>query len=147
MRFKLEIIPGDEEVIARVHFASTLTDGIERLCAEYDGVGRLFLYSPERDMSVFVDYSDIERVTVEDGKTAVYDKGGSRYISKMRLYEIEEKLPSCFWKVSKSALVNREHIVRFDTQFTGGVDVFMTSGSSEQVSRRCLAEIKRRMKI
>jgi len=147
MKFRIEIVSDDEEVVAKVHSASALTDGIERLCAEYDGVCRLYLYSPERDLYIFADYSELERITIEDGKTAVYDSSGNRYLSKLRLYEMEENLPSCFLKVSKSALVNRDHIVRFQTQFTGSVDVLLGSGCTEQVSRRCLAEIKRRMRI
>ena len=58
--------------------------------------------------------------------------------------DLEEKLPSYFIRINKSALANEHRIQRFNTAFNGGVDVVFQCGYRDYVSRRCFAEIRRR---
>ena len=132
----------DEEVVATVHSRSVLTDEIEALVMNHPGANRIPAYA-EDDMKMLA-FSDIECITVLDGKTYAIDFKNQRYRLKQRLYELEEILPSSFIRINKSALANENRLDRFAVTYSGGVDAVFKCGYTEYVSRRCLAQIKRR---
>lgn len=143
MKFKLIIDKSkDEEVIATVHERSALTDRIELLVMQYAGTDRIAAYL-EDDIRL-LPISEIECITVLDGKTFAVDLHGKRYRLKQRLYELEEILPASFIRINKSALANENRLERFSASFSGAVDAVFKCGYTEYVSRRCFAEIKRR---
>lgn len=132
----------DEEVVATVHRRSPLTDKIEVLVQQQSGSDRIPAYT-EDDMKMLM-FSDIECITVLDGKTYAIDIHGSRFRLKQRLYELEAVLPACFIRINKSTLANENRLERFTAAFSGAVDAVFKSGYREYVSRRCFAAIKRR---
>lgn len=132
----------EEEITATVHGRSSLTERIEALVMQYSKSDRIPV-SSEDEMKL-LQFSEIESVVSEDGKTFVTDTSGNRFRIKMRLYEIEEILPSYFIRINKSALANEKRIDRFSSTIIGSVDAVFKSGNKEYVSRRCFAEIKRR---
>ena len=143
MKFRLVIdTEKPEEVVATAHRRSTLTDAIEELVRSHGGEDQLPAYT-EDDM-LMLKFADIQLITVENGKTLAVDGRGTAYRLKQRLYELEEVLPSCFIRISKSALANETHLVKFTAGFSGAVDAVFRCGRKECVSRRCFAEIKRR---
>lgn len=143
MKFKLIIDKTkDEEVVATVHGRSDLTDRIETLVLTHAGSDRLTAYT-EDDMKQ-LPFSQIECITVLDGKTHAIDCKGKRYRLKQRLYELEEILPSSFIRINKSAIANENRLERFTASYSGAVDAVFKCGYTEYVSRRCFAEIKRR---
>ena len=89
-------------------------------------------------------FSDIECVTVLDGKTYAIDSKNQRYRLKHRLYELETLLPSSFIRINKSTLANENRLDRFAVTYSGSVDAVFQCGYREYVSRRCFAQIKRR---
>lgn len=143
MKFRL-IIDKDkeEEVVATVHTRSMLTDELEALVLQYSGSDRIPAYG-EDDMKMLL-FSDIECITVLDGKTFAIDRTGRQYRLKHRLYELEKLLPAAFIRINKSALANENRLERFCAAFSGGVDAVFQCGHREYVSRRCFAAIKRR---
>lgn len=132
-----------EEVVATVHERSPLTDQIEMLVMQYEGNDRIAAYT-EDDVRMLT-FSEIECITVLDGKTYAVDTKGERYRLKQRLYELEEALPACFIRINKSAIANENRLERFSAAFSGAVDAVFQSGYREYVSRRCFAAIKRRI--
>lgn len=143
MKFRLIIDNSkDEEVVATVHSRSTLTDEIEALVMQYAGSDQIPAYT-EDDMKL-LKFSDIECITVLDGKTYAIDTRGKRYRLRQRLYELEAVLPSFFIRINKSALANENRLERFSATFSGAVDAVFKCGCREYVSRRCFAAIKRR---
>ncbi len=143
MKFNLIIDKSkDEEVTVTVHGRSPLTDRIETLVMQYSKTDRIPAYTEDEMLSL--PFSEIEYVFSEDGKTFAAASNGKKYRIKLRLYEIEELLPSFFIRINKSALANERRIERFSAVFSGGIDAVFKSGSKEYVSRRCFAEIKRR---
>ncbi len=145
MKFRLVISPDeDEEIVASVHKRCELTDKIERLVRSYTGDSHIAAYSEERDSLCSLDYDEIECISVENGKTVIIASDGDRYVSRMRLYEIEKSLPSCFIRINKSAIGNSNLIKEYSASFSGAVNVHFRSGYVEYVSRRCFADIKRR---
>lgn len=145
MKFKLILDKEkDEEIIATVHERSTLIEQIEALVMAYSGQDKLPAFTEDEITQLYV--SDIECITVMDGKTWAIDKDGKRYRLKQRLFEIEKLLPSSFIKINKSTIANETKIERFKANFSGAVDAIFKCGYKDYVSRRCFAEIKRRYK-
>ena len=144
MQFKLIIDKEkDEEVVARVHNRTALIDEIETLVMQYAGADRIPGYT-EDDIKM-LPVSEIECVTVLDGKTYAIDSKNCRYRLKQRLYELEQQLPSSFIRINKSALANETRLDKFQVTYAGSVDAVFKCGYREYVSRRCFAQIKRRL--
>ena len=145
MRFKLAIDKTQEEtVVATVHERSCLTDEMELLVLQHDGSDRIAAYT--EDGMRMLPFSDIECITVLDGKTYAVTRSGERCRLKLRLYELEAMLPASFIRINKSALANEAHLERFTASFNGAVDAVFRSGYREYVSRRCFAEIKKEVR-
>ena len=143
MKFNLIIDKSkEEEITATVHGRSPLTERIEALVMQYSGSDRIPVFS--EDEIRLLPFSETECIISEDGKTFAIDSSGKKFRIKMRLYEIEEILPSYFIRINKSALANEKRLERFSVGFSGAVDAVFKSGYKEYVSRRCFAEIKRR---
>lgn len=142
MKFRL-IIDKDkeEEVVATVHQCSPLIEQIESLILNH--TDRIPGYL--EDEIKMLDVSDIECVTVLDGKTYAIDSQNREYRLKLRLYELEELLPSSFIRINKSTLANEKALDRFTVTIAGSVDAIFKCGYREYVSRRCFAQIRRRL--
>ena len=132
----------DEEIIATVHNRSPLIDEIESLIMNYSGTDRIPGYA--EDEIVMLSISEIECITVLDGKTYAINSQNHRYRLKQRLYELEQILPSSFIRINKSAIANENYLDRFSVTYAGSVDAVFKCGYTEYVSRRCFAKIKRR---
>ena len=130
----------DEEIVATVHNRSSLIDEIETLISKH--TERIPGYT-EDDIKMLC-ISEIECITVLDGKTYAIDTKNRRYRLKQRLYELEDILPSSFFRINKSTLANETRLDRFKVTIAGSVDAVFKCGYTEYVSRRCFAQIKRR---
>ena len=143
MKFSLIIDKNQkEEVIVRVHNPSTLTEQIEALVLAHNQTDRITAYT--EDELRILKFSQIECITVMDGKVTAIDIKGNRYRLKQRLYELEPLLPSSFIRINKSSFANETRLKEFTATFSGGVDAVFQCGYREYVSRRCFAQIKRR---
>ena len=141
MRFKLIINKeNDEEVVITAHQRTPLIDEIEALISKH--TDRIPGYT-EDDIKM-LSVSQIECVTVLDGKTYAIDSRNKRYRLKQRLYELEAQLPPSFIRINKSTLANENALDRFTVTIAGSVDAIFKCGYTEYVSRRCFAQIKRR---
>ena len=132
----------EEEVVVTAHAPSALTQQIEVLVRQHTSADRVMAY--DEDEIRMLPHSQIECVTVLDGKTFAIDTKGKRYRLKQRLYELEAVLPQNFIRINKSALANETRLERFTTNYSGAVDAIFKCGYREYVSRRCFAQIKRR---
>jgi len=143
MKFRLIIDrTKEEEVVVTARERSALIDKIEALVLRQSGSDRIAAYT--EDETKILLFSQIECITVLDGKTWAVDVRGERYRLRQRLYELEEVLPSCFIRINKSAIANENRLDRFEASFSGAVDAVFQCGYKEYVSRRCFAAIKRR---
>ena len=130
----------EEEVVVTAHQRTALIDEIESLISKH--TDRIPGYT-EDDIKM-LSVSEIECVTVLDGKTYAIDSKNRRYRLKHRLYELEALLPSSFIRINKSTLANEARLDRFAVTIAGSVDAVFKCGYTEYVSRRCFAQIKRR---
>ena len=133
-----------ERVVVTAHAPSDLTRELENLVLSYGGRDYLMAYG--EDETVRLPYSRMECITVIDRKLYAIADNGARYRIKQRLFEVENELPSYFFRINKSTIANSERIERFKTTFSGAVDAVFQCGYTDYVSRRCLAEWKRRLK-
>ena len=142
MKFRLIIDKEkDEEIVVSVHQRTALIDEIEALISKHTDRIPGYIEDDIKMLSV----SEIECVTVLDGKTYAIDSKNRRYRLKQRLYELEVQLPSSFIRINKSTLANEAHLDRFAVAYAGSVDAVFKCGYREYVSRRCFAQIKRRL--
>lgn len=143
MKYRLIIDKNsDEEIIAKVHAPSSLTEQIENLVYSYSGADGIMGYADGEKRKL--PFSEIECITVIDKKVIAVDSDGNSYTLKERLYELENILPSYFIRINKSTLANEHRILRFDAVFSGGVDAVFRCGWRDYVSRRCFSQIRRR---
>lgn len=144
MKFRLVIDKeADEEIVAVVHQSSELTEQIENLVRAYTGNGKMTVYNDDEIRQL--DFSEIECITVIDRKIFAIDIKGDRYRISRRLCDLEKILPSYFVRINKSTIANENRILRFITAYTGAVDAIFKCGYKDYVSRRCFAEMKRRL--
>ncbi len=145
MNFKLTIDKTQEErVEATLRSKGDFAYRLEELVRGYSGDNSITAYT-EDDIKVLA-FSEIECVTVENGKTYALTVSGERFRLKRKLYEIGELLPAYFMKINKSSIANRNRIEKFAAAFSGSVDVIFKSGYRDYVSRRCFADIKKELK-
>ena len=144
MKFRLIIDKEhEEEIVAIVRDRTALIDEIEALIARFSGTDRIPGYT-EDDIKL-LSIAEIECITVLDGKTYAIDSKNCHYRLKQRLYELEAVLPASFIRINKSTLANENALDRFAVTIAGSVDAVFKCGYREYVSRRCFAEIKRRL--
>ena len=145
MKYKLIIDKNAEENITVIaHAPSSLTQQIEDLIYSYSGADYLMGYRDDEMRKLA--FSEIECITILNRKVIAIDTKGNRYSLKDSLRDLEDMLPSYFIRINKSTLANEHRILRFDAAFSAGVDAVFQCGYQEYVSRRCLAEIRRRYK-
>jgi len=142
MKFKLIIDKEKgEEIVATVHQRTGLIDELEALISKH--TDRIPGYT-EDDIKM-LSIAEIECITVLSGKTYAIDNKNRRYRLKLRLYELEQQLPASFIRINKSTLANESALDRFTVTVAGSVDAVFKCGYREYVSRRCFAQIKRRL--
>lgn len=145
MKFMITIDTNAEESVSVVvNKKNSFIDDIENLVRNYSGENEITVYSENEFFKL--NFENVECIFVMGGKTELISADGKHYFIKERLYEIEQLLPGYFVKINKSAIANERAISRFKSDFGGGMSVEFKCGYSDYVSRRCFAEIKRRMK-
>ena len=145
MNYKLIIDKNAEESVTVIaHVPSSLTQQIEDLVYSYSGADYLMGYRDDEMRKLA--FSEIECITILNRKVIAIDTKGNHYSLKDSLRDLEDMLPSYYIRINKSTLANEHRILRFDAAFSAGVDAVFQCGYQEYVSRRCLAEIRRRYK-
>ncbi len=143
MKCKIIIDPSrEEEVIVYTHAPSALTEAIEHLAAESpaEWVGY-------RENSIVpLDLREVLCFAVEENKVVAYLLN-ERLQMKCRLYQLEQGLPEQFIKINQSCIANVKKIARFDSSFSGALQVVFEGGHTDYVSRRQLKNVKERFGI
>lgn len=115
---KIEIqTDGEEEIIIRCR---SITDDVIRLQALLDGASNkdseMELHLNGNDY--FVKIRDILFFETAESKTAAHTKN-RMYYTDLKLYELEERLPRSFMRISKSCIVNINLIASTKREITG----------------------------
>jgi len=102
------------------------------------------IISGSRDNKIeVIEQADLIRIYANAGKVfAVTHKG--EYVLRLRLYEIEERLPPHqFVRISNSEIINLKNVNSFDLSFTGTICVKLADGACTYVSRRYVSKLKK----
>ena len=103
-----------------------------------------FIYGYINDSIIVMHEPDVIMICVENSRVIIHsDKG--ECVSYKRLMDFDNQQFASFVRISKSAIVNLNRIVRVDPGFGGSMSVKMDDGSVEWISRRCLAGFKKRL--
>lgn len=123
-----------------------LSPEIERILATLRILNQQMMVTKEGETHI-LDVSEIIYVEAIDRKTFVYTTGDF-YESKLKLYEMEERLMQCgFFRVSKSCLVQLKYIKSLKNDVERKLRLTLQSGEQIMVSRQYADEIKRRLGV
>ena len=146
MKFELIIDAEKEEKTTVVaHSANDFIFKLEDLVRSYNGDNRMVGFRDDEIKPLEID--KIECFIVLGRKSYAVDIDGKKYRISENLSSIENRLPSYFVRINKSAIANERRIKCFKRGFGGSVDAVFKSGFSEYVSRRCFSDLKRRYGI
>lgn len=90
---------------------------------------------------IMLNLDNIMMFTIIENKVFAICNNKQYHIRK-RLYQIEDILPTSFWRINKSTIINRFYIDEFKETKTSEVNVIMKNGLSDYVSRRCFSRIR-----
>ncbi len=123
-----------------------LTPEIEKLLAAIRVLNRQMMAVKDGEMCI-LDVACIVYIEAVDRKTFVYTEKDC-YESKLKLYEIEERLrEDGFFRVSKSCLVNIHFIKSLRNDINRKIRLTLESGEQIMVSRQYADEIKARLEV
>ena len=129
----------EEEVIIYSHRRNALVEQLERLVNAQE----VELIGYKEQEAVRLDLPDVFCFICENNKVyAITEK--EKYKIKLRLYQLEERLPQNFVKLNQSCIGNISNIQRFKASFGGSLSVEFKNGYCDYVSRRQLKIVKER---
>lgn len=123
-----------------------LTYEVENLIATLRILNQQLLVCKESE-NFLLDVNEISYIEAVDRKTFVYTEDDI-YESKLKLYEMEEKLcQSGFIRISKSCLVRLKYIKSIKNDVERKLRLTMKNGEQIIVSRQYAEEIKKRLGV
>lgn len=123
-----------------------LTYEVENLIATLRMLNQQLLVCKENE-NFLLDVNEISYIEAVDRKTFVYTEDDI-YESKLKLYEMEEKLcQSGFIRISKSCLVRLKYIKSIKNDVERKLRLTMKNGEQIIVSRQYAEEIKKRLGV
>ena len=119
IRVKIEIDPKAEdcEVTIRCPKLDEEVTRIQKLLSDgAAGITQLSFF--KADSEYFVQLSDILFFETDGGQIRAHT-AGDEFETKYKLYELEEMLPSCFLRISKSTILNTHKLYSITKNITG----------------------------
>ncbi len=140
MKVEVELDPRQAELLVKV-LAPGETPELAALLERLEEPGRLTGF---RDgAAVPLDTGDVLRFYGEDKEVLAQTAAGETCAVRLRLYELEERLPRRdFIRVSHSEIVNWKRVTALDLSLTGTIRVTLEGGVTTYVSRRYVKKIK-----
>ncbi|MDR1003143.1 MAG: LytTR family transcriptional regulator [Oscillospiraceae bacterium] len=144
---KVEIkIDSQYEETSVIIVTNELTDEVRELSKMLSGSNERFIVGFADGASgtaAVLENDKIIRIYSANQKVRIVTENGE-YISKLRLYELEERLPRGeFVRVSNSEIVHLSKVKDFDLSFSGSICVRFSDNSTTYVSRRYVSKIKK----
>lgn len=123
-----------------------LTYEVENLIATLRIMNQQLMVMKENE-NYLLDVNEISYIEAVDRKTFVYTEK-EVYESKLKLYEMEEKLcQSGFIRISKSCLVRLKYVKSIKNDVERKLRLTMKNGEQIIVSRQYAEEIKKRLGV
>ena len=123
------------------------TDELQQLIDYIKAEEPMTFFGIDGDQTVILKPETIDYFFAENRK--VYAVQHSKRIEiRLKLFELEKRLANqSFMRFSKSVIGNVNKINRFELSFNGNLCVYFHSGNKEYISRKYVAEVKRRLSM
>lgn len=145
MKITINIDENVSETEIQIH-CRQLTDEVENMIATLRIMNEQMLVHKDQD-TYLLDVSRISYIESVERKSFVYTEDDV-YESKLKLYEMEEKLCQLgFFRISKSCLVNLKFIRSIRNDVERRLRLTLLNGEQILVSRQYAEEIKRRLGV
>lgn len=116
IRIEIEEAVTEEEVIIRCRGLNKQVEAIQKAVSEIiDSAGTLVFF--KGDTEYYLSLDTILFFETEGGGVQAHTRNDI-YRTKYKLYELEDILPGCFMRVSKSAILNTNHIYSISRSLT-----------------------------
>lgn len=140
MKIDVTLDPALEELLVKV-LSPGETEELRSLLSRLEEPQRLLGFRKGR--AVPLDAGSVLRFYGEDKEVRAQTLGGEVYTVRLRLYELEERLPRReFIRVSYSEIVNWKKVTTLDLSLSGTIRVTLEGGVVTYVSRRYVKKIK-----
>ena len=122
---------------------ASMTEDVNIILKKLSDQAPQIISGSKDDKVEVIEQADLIRIYANSGKVfAVTHKG--EYALRLRLYEIEERLPSHqFVRISNSEIINLKNVNNFDLSFSGTICVKLSNGTLTYVSRRYVPKLKK----
>ena len=119
MKVKIEIDPEAEgyEVTIKCSGVDETVAGIQKALSEYSGSGTQISFYKD-DAEFFLQLEDILFFETDGGLIRAHT-ADEEFEAKYKLYELEEKLPSYFMRISKSTILNTRKVYSITKNLAG----------------------------
>ena len=145
LKITINIDENNEETEINIK-CKQITNDIENLVATLRIYNQQLLVVKENE-NYLIDVNKISYIEALERKTFVYTEDDI-YESKLKLYEMEEKLcQSGFIRISKSCLVRLKYIKSIKNDVERKLRLTMKNGEQIIVSRQYAEEIKKRLGV
>ncbi len=133
----------DNEIVIRCQAKDDMVKKIEKYAKSLDSIKMIFY---KRDQEYYLNVNDILFFETEINSISAHTVNDIYYI-KYKLYELEQILPSNFMRVSKSTIVNINHIYSLNKNITSSSEIeFNKTYKRVYVSRFYLKQLKEKLK-
>jgi len=116
-----------------IEMLERIEDNPSVLFAKHDD--KLFVIEPEQ----------IDIIRTDGNNIKLYNRKAQEYIATKTLSKIGEQLGFNFVRISKSTIVNINRIDHLSPSFDRTMHIVMKNGISDYISRKYLADFKKRM--
>ena len=123
MKIRIEIAEGieEEEVVIRCRELSDEVVTLQRQIGDKLN-SKMQIEVSKRDITYYLTLDEIYFLETEENLVVVHT-AADIYETKQRLYELEDMLPGCFMRVSKSTIINTDKIRSIQKNITGASKV------------------------
>ena len=128
-----------------VIYSDSLTDEITSAVMYLENTGKIITGEDNGRIAV-LQPSEIYMVRVENERTVIYGEN-KKFLSPKRLYQLEQQLGNGFMKISKSTVINLNHIKCVEPSFKGMMSLVMKNGLKDWISRKYLPDFKKYLGI
>ncbi len=126
-----------------VIWTAAMTEEVNTILSRLSEQAPPIISGSRGDRVEVLEQADLIRIYASAGKVlAVTPKG--EYVLRLRLYEIEERLPPHqFVRISNSEIIHLKKVDSFDLSMTGTICVKLANGTVTYVSRRYVSKLKK----
>ncbi len=125
-----------------VILTASMTEEVNLILSRLSDQAPQMITGSRDDRFEVIEQADLIRIYASAGKVFAVTRKGE-YTLRLRLYEIEERLPYQFVRISNSEIINLKKVDSFDLSLTGTICVKLADGTITYVSRRYVSKLKK----